>query len=826
VTHAPAYDLDGDRGYRAMVELAQLLGEGGLTRHTAERGLLIVARALDADGGELFLIEREERRPLARVGAGAGGLANVIAAPLLVGSRTVGGIELGAARERAFGPRARELLAAAASLLGPVVAGAAETPDEQQLLELRALQRVASAVSRSLDLDQVLSAALDSALEVAHAPAGSIYLYDRPRSRLTRVSSRGLTDVVAPPIIPVDDLRERYARGARIIDVDDPTETHELVPIARRHGIRRVIILPLNTDVDMVGLVALDFYAPMQFAPTTVATLEAIAGHNAVAIENARAHRLVALRARAAMVLRRFGERALAPPEQLDVNRLILETAIELTRTDRGLIARISGDHARVEHAVGKSVGLMGLVVPLSEPHLSDALKQQAPYVVEDTRVIATDSLFGRIVSEYHTGSFTLSVMRRRGEPIGLLLTASDERLHWEAEELEALQILGSTAAEVRERARVQAEARAERLRLDKMIEHLPMVVVVLGRDGTTLHMNAAGRAMSHEMSVHDLEHWQQAVRDVRLETPEGKVLENEEHPVFQAFAGITPAPREVVMISQDGHRRRAMIAVAAPLFDESGAVEAVVASLQDVSALRELADAKDRFLRVASHELRSPITSLRATVSLLEMDPSAISDERRRVTLLARVQRQVDRLVKLVEQLLDSARLGTREVALEIAECDLVALAAHAVELSPIVATGHHIVLDQEGPVPGRWDPLRIEQVLINLISNALRYSASGSSVTVRVRGGDERATVEVADDGIGIPADQLDRVFTPFFRAANATSLHKGGLGLGLHITAEIVRRHGGAIRVTSEVGRGSIFTVELPRGMMSNANKGDSP
>jgi signal transduction histidine kinase len=257
------------------------------------------------------------------------------------------------------------------------------------------------------------------------------------------------------------------------------------------------------------------------------------------------------------------------------------------------------------------------------------------------------------------------------------------------------------------------------------------------------------------------------------------------------------------------------VLAVAAPLHDADGAVEAVVTGFQDVSALRELADAKDRFLRIASHELRSPITSLRATIGLLGMDPTAITDEARRVTLLARTNRQVDRLIKLVEQLLDSARLGVSEVPLQLTEGELVALCREAIDLAPLSATGHRVQLEAAAPVRGRWDLLRVEQVLTNLINNAVRYSPPGSTITVRIRGDEARAVVDVLDQGIGIPAEQLDRVFTPFFRGSNATALHRGGLGLGLHITSEIVRRHGGRISVTSRPGEGSTFTVELPRG-----------
>jgi two-component system OmpR family sensor kinase len=180
---------------------------------------------------------------------------------------------------------------------------------------------------------------------------------------------------------------------------------------------------------------------------------------------------------------------------------------------------------------------------------------------------------------------------------------------------------------------------------------------------------------------------------------------------------------------------------------------------------------------------------------------------------MLQRIHRQVDRLIKLVEQLLDSARVNADQVPIQPIDCELGQVIDEAVSIAASApADRARINVEKSGPINGQWDPLRIEQVLSNLIGNALRYSPAGSAVTVRASEGD-LVRIEVIDQGIGIPPNQLGQVFSPFFRAANAQAQHKGGLGLGLHITWEIVRRHGGSIRVDSELGKGSTFTVELP-------------
>jgi signal transduction histidine kinase len=195
-----------------------------------------------------------------------------------------------------------------------------------------------------------------------------------------------------------------------------------------------------------------------------------------------------------------------------------------------------------------------------------------------------------------------------------------------------------------------------------------------------------------------------------------------------------------------------------------------------------------------------------------LQIDPSALRDDERRSTLLGRIQRQVDRLATLVERLLDTTRLNAGELPLERAECDLALLSRDAVEHARMTDREHNYRVEGPATLSGRWDPGRLEQVLTNLIGNAARYSPQGTDIVVRLTRAGDNAVVEVIDRGVGIPPEQQGRLFTPFFRGG-AAARYKGGLGLGLYITREIVRRHAGDVRVTSTPGAGSTFTVELP-------------
>jgi signal transduction histidine kinase len=403
--------------------------------------------------------------------------------------------------------------------------------------------------------------------------------------------------------------------------------------------------------------------------------------------------------------------------------------------------------------------------------------------------------------------------LRQGNRPLGQLFVGSGQPRSWDEAEIEGLQLLASVGAQALEGARRMAEERQHHRRINAILERLPLVVAVIDSSGQLLHMNAAARVFSERMGTAG-KPWREGLASIAVYDRQGSFVPVEERGTMRAFAGHT-TERDLTLVGPSGVRLH-IRAISSPLWSADGSVEAVATSFQDVTELREMADAKDRFLSIASHELRSPITSLRATTSLLQIDPSAVTDADRRRVLLGRIQRQIDRLSTLVERLLDTTRLGAGELPLDYADGDLVALCRDAVELVRLTDREHPYTLDLLTPDPiidGRWDLGRIEQVLANLLSNANRYSPAGREIRVQLRVDGDRVLVDVIDQGSGMAAAELDKLFTPFYRGASAAR-HKGGLGLGLYITGEIVRRHGGTMRVRSTPGQGSTFTVELPR------------
>jgi signal transduction histidine kinase len=221
----------------------------------------------------------------------------------------------------------------------------------------------------------------------------------------------------------------------------------------------------------------------------------------------------------------------------------------------------------------------------------------------------------------------------------------------------------------------------------------------------------------------------------------------------------------------------------------------------------------KDEFFALVSHELRTPLTSIIGYLELvLEGEAGEISDDQRR--FLGVIERNARRLLRLVGDLLFAAQVEAGTLSLAHEPVDLEAVVCEAVEAGRPRAEQANVSLTADTePVPLQGDPERLGQVLDNLISNALKFTPSGGSVTVGLHRRNGAAVVEVADTGIGIsPAEQV-RLFERFYRTSSATERSIPGIGLGLSISRAIALGHGGAIRVQSEVGRGTTFTVELP-------------
>lgn len=231
---------------------------------------------------------------------------------------------------------------------------------------------------------------------------------------------------------------------------------------------------------------------------------------------------------------------------------------------------------------------------------------------------------------------------------------------------------------------------------------------------------------------------------------------------------------------------------------------------------LRTAVHARDVFIGVASHELRTPLTSLHLQVATLQPAVEAVADATLREKLarkLGVVARQTDRLTQLVENLLDVSRAMSGRFELAFEEFDLreVVLDVVGRNREQAMRAGCSLEVEADSPCPGRWDRLRVEQVLTNLLANAIKFGF-GKPIDVTVECEARVVRIAVRDRGMGIRPEDQQRIFERFEQAGTPRPF--GGLGLGLWIVRQILRAMGGTIAVTSQPGAGSVFTVAVPR------------
>jgi signal transduction histidine kinase len=239
--------------------------------------------------------------------------------------------------------------------------------------------------------------------------------------------------------------------------------------------------------------------------------------------------------------------------------------------------------------------------------------------------------------------------------------------------------------------------------------------------------------------------------------------------------------------------------------------------AFNDMTArLRAARQMQTDFVANVSHELRTPLTSVKGLVETLR--GGAVDDPQVRDRFLETVEGETDRLIRLVNDLMLLSRVDSAALELQRSAVDLVMLARSAVDrLAPLAQSqGLTLGVEARGDAVLAWaDPDRVEQVLLNLLGNGIKYSRRGGAVTVSVHPGESGrpVQVQVRDEGIGIPAEELPRIGQRFYRADRARSRAEGGSGLGLAIARALVQAHGGELQIESQEDRGTTVSFTLP-------------
>ncbi|HEY8370582.1 MAG TPA: ATP-binding protein [Thermodesulfobacteriota bacterium] len=413
-------------------------------------------------------------------------------------------------------------------------------------------------------------------------------------------------------------------------------------------------------------------------------------------------------------------------------------------------------------------------------------------------------------------GPGELESLARDFNTMGEALRRANEELRASHAQME--EHLAQLAAANRSLDEALARAETERQRLEVTFDALPDAALVVDADAVVVIANERARRLLGDyyrpgfgieapvrppVTPHLIDGKPMPVEDIPLR----RALHHGERTLATRFSIITPA----------GELRHVVVS-AAPVTSPDGRTLGAVTVLRDVTEAQLLETVKDQFIARASHELRTPLTAIRGTIRFLGRALTGRSAERPE-ELVAIAERNVEHMVRLIDDLLDASRLQSGRASLTREPIALDRFLDEVVRQFVPAARERRVALATTAP-PGltvEADRLKLEQVLTNLVGNALKFTGEGGQVTVEASPmGDDEVEIRVRDTGVGIPAEHLSRVFEPFFQAGPPTRRERGpGAGLGLTIARALVELHGGRIGVESEgPGRGSTFVVTLPR------------
>ena len=407
-----------------------------------------------------------------------------------------------------------------------------------------------------------------------------------------------------------------------------------------------------------------------------------------------------------------------------------------------------------------------------------------------------------------HVQAAMMVPVKHEGRVVGVVQLMSDERTYTD-EDLELVEgLVGQMGAAVRmarlheERGRAEAAeaaaqaVAAEREQAARLFEAVGDGIFYVRRDGVVRFWNRSAELIVGLSSTDVID-----------------------RPAAEVVPGWAAIEEQVAVTEDDSVPRVARVPVEVAdrelwlSFVAVGRPQGVVYAFRDLTSERELEQAKSDFIATVSHELRTPMTAVYgAARTLMRPDVDLSSDERSQ--LLEMIATQSERLAQITEEVLLASRLDRGEIAVEADRVDVAELASRAVEtMQPQISLAVTLDVPPEAWATGDLD--RIEQILINLLDNAAKYSPDGGEIRVFVSETDERVRVAVADEGVGVAASEQQAIFEKFYRVDPHLTQTPGGTGLGLYICRELARRMVGEITVESQPGEGSTFVLELPRG-----------
>jgi len=507
------------------------------------------------------------------------------------------------------------------------------------------------------------------------------------------------------------------------------------------------------------------------------------------------------------------------------VLRLILENAAEMLRGQAGLIAlRQENGSLRVQASYGLPPDILHLFTPLLTDVPAHAERE---YLIRWT-IPNLQMKLSLVVPAIGLGLHQVVALPLIMESnlIGVIYIFRSQGGAFSANDRQVLASFADQAAIAVHNARLYQQLAYEKHRLDAIIQNSADGVMILDTQRRIRVFSLALEGMTGRSAEEAI--GQRCSDVLALKDSQGKDI----------CEAVCPLPqcKSEEHLYREGNIKRpdgSVVTVGitySPLYDKDGRLTSIIANVRDITRFREAEEMKSTFVSVISHELKSPVSIIRGYADTLRREDAQWDTDTLRQGL-AVIAEESNRLNKLIDNLLDASRLQASAFKLELSYVQVDKLAKKVVEEFRTQSSEHMFTLDfppdpstalRPGSGQGsghrfpavRGDIERLRQVLTNLLSNAIKYSPRGGLIRVGGWADDDWIYVYVADEGIGIPKAEQERIFERFYRAESPLTRRTEGAGLGLYLCKEVVEAHGGKIWVTSEPGRGAKFIFKLPR------------
>ncbi|MCZ7568515.1 MAG: ATP-binding protein [Ardenticatenaceae bacterium] len=694
-----------------------------------------------------------------------------------------------------------------------------------RLLELRSLQEGVKAINAALAIDETLALIVTNASQVLGGVRCTIGLLEEERGPVQIRAASGLStdELHGSGFEMTQELASWVVQHGKPILVGDTSRDGRFTKLADAEPITSIMGVPLIADGVSIGALCATSADVQAFRDDDLDLLSAFADQAAMAVKNSRLYeRVDSARRDAEARLQQIAAindvaRALVSTLNLEETlNLIIERLVSLAGTSHCAVVLLD---ERGENLVGRTVfGSQDgerhtfRISLKHEPAAARAIRQRSPVAVPRARRSANRTQ-REFADRWGVESYLITPLISREAVIGAIYLGDSRSDFVFGNEMQDLTVsFASFAATTIQNARLYQDVREKSHELEAVVQGIGDGVIVTDTNLNLLIMNPIAALIFG------------LPEGPAIGTPLVEMIPNSG--LIELFKetltseGDDPVMGELTVRAGRINEERVYQALAAPVPSSEGRPRGVVTVLRDITAQKELEKMKSNFLSVISHELKTPLHSIKGFVDIILMGKTGEINDLQR-DFLGTVKDQTGQLQTLIQDLLEFSRLESGQLKLRPEIVDIGELAAKAVGKLAPVAEEAGVQLISNVPAPSlsiEADPVRLEQVLSNLCENAIKFTPAGGRVTIDYKDRGTEVEVGVSDTGIGIPEQELPRIFDRFYQVDASSTRRYRGTGLGLTICKHIVERHGGRLWVESSQGQGSTFHFTLPQQLPS--------